>query len=217
MDINQLTRPSRGPKVGEIRMHMGKRSMCINSHVQYAGGEGPLWATEDMLMEFTLRGHHRYFRGYCRDVSPKTKTVLFTITEGKTWGKMAQGSTVGILASRFTRCHMPDPDAPNLVDETKIREAALKAKLEFANISLERIIKDVNFSLCNRASEIIGIQYYQELASVIIEYNNLQLALMESERWYSNASDPIINQHKWNLIRAIKASQFAQGQYRDEE
>jgi hypothetical protein len=208
MEISQLIRSKQEPLVGEMRQQYGQRSMCINPRVHYAGGIGPLWATEGVLMEFALDGSHRYYRGYCRHVSPKTKTVIFTITEGNTWGKLAQGSTVGILASRFTRCHVPDPLAPNLVNETSIKESEIKAKSVLAELSSGEICNDINQSLADWTKELIGDDNYQRLNSIVNEYNNFRAELLNAGAWYINHPSKIINKNRIKLIRAINGTNF---------
>lgn len=203
MEISELLKPQQGPQVGEMRMQFGQRSMCINPRVHYAGGMGPLWATEGVLMEFALEGSHRYYRGYCRHVSPKTKAVVFTITEGGTWGKLAQGSTVGILASRFTRCHMPDPDAPNLVSEVAIKEAEFKAKGLFAEFSAKEIDRDINHSITEWTKELIGEDYYQRLNLIVNEYEQFRAELLEAGEWYVKHPSKIINRRRMKLVQAI--------------
>lgn len=203
MEIGELLKQKLGPEVGEMRMQFGQRSMCINPRVHYAGGIGPLWATEGVLMEFALAGSHRYYRGYCRHVSPKTKTVIFTITEGATWGKLAQGTTVGILASRFTRCHIPDPLAPNLVNEVAIKEAAFKAKGLFADLSAEEIDRDINQSISEWTKELIGEDYYQRLNLIVNEYQQFRSELVEAGEWYIKHPSKIINRRRMKLVQAI--------------
>jgi len=204
MEISELLKPQQGPKLGEMRMHYGQRSMCINPRVHYAGGIGPLWATEGMLMEFALEGSHRYYRGYCRHVSPKTKTVVFTITDGGTWGKLAQGTTVGILASRFTRCHIPDPLAPNLVDEVAIAEARFKAKGLFAESAAKEIEGSINESISEWTKELIGEDYYQRLNLIITEYEQFRAELMDAGEWYVKHPSKIIKRRRMRLIQAIE-------------
>lgn len=206
MEISQLIRSKQEPLVGEMRQQYGQRSMCINPRVHYAGGIGPLWATEGVLMEFALEGSYRYYRGYCRRVSPKTKTVFFTITEGNTWGKLAQGATVGILASRFTRCHIPDPLAPNLVDEVSIKEAEIKAKSVLADLSTKEVENDINQSLADWTKELIGEDYYQRLNSIINEYNDFRTELLNAGEWYIKHPSRIINKKRMKLIRAISGT-----------
>lgn len=203
MEISELLKAQQGPQIGEMRMQFGQRSMCINPRVHYAGGIGPLWATEGVLMEFALDGSHRYYRGYCRHVSPKTKTVIFTITEGATWGRLAQGTTVGILANRFTRCHIPDPVAPNLVNEVAIKEAALKAKSLFADFSAEEIEGDINHSISEWIKELIGEDYYQRLNLIVNEYEQFRAELLEAGEWYVKHPSKIINRRRMRLVQAI--------------
>jgi hypothetical protein len=203
MEISQLIKSVQEPLVGEMRQQYGQRSMCIKPRVHYAGGIGPLWATEGILMEFALEGSYRYYRGYCRRVSPKTKTVVFTITEGNTWGKLAQGSTVGILASRFTRCHIPDPMAPNLVDEVSIMEAEIKAKSVLADLSTKEVKNDINQSLADWTKDLIGEDYYQRLKSIINEYDDFRAELLNAGDWYIKHPSRVINKKRAKLIQAI--------------
>ena len=203
MEISELLKPQQGPQVGEMRMQFGQPSMCINPRVHYAGGIGPLWATEGVLMEFALDGSHRYYRGYCRHVSPKTKTVVFTITEGGTWGKLAQGSTVGILASRFTRCHIPDPDAPNLVNEVAIKEAEFKAKKGFADFSTREVEDQIEESVKEWTKELIGDDHYQRLNLIMNEYNDFRTEILSAGEWYIKHPSRIINKRRMKLIQAI--------------
>lgn len=203
MEISELLKPQQGPQVGEMRMQFGQRSMCINPRVHYAGGIGPLWATEGVLMEFALDGSHRYYRGYCRHVSPKTKTVVFTITEGGTWGKLAQGSTVGILASRFTRCHMPDPDAPNLVNEVAIKEAEFKAKKNFADFSTREVEDQIEESVKEWTKDLIGDDHYQRLNLIMNEYNDFRTEILNAGEWYIKHPSRIINKKRMKLVQAL--------------
>jgi hypothetical protein len=203
MEITRLVRTKNEPLVGEMRLHYGQRSMCINPRVHYAGGIGPLWATEGVLMEFSLEGSHRYYRGYCKHVSPKTKTVTFAITEGNTWGKLAQGSTVGILASRFTRCHIPDPMAPNLVNDVAIKEAEAKAKSLFAELSSNELNSSINESVAEWTRELIGENYYQRLLLIINGYNDFREELLSIDEWYIRHPNKGINKKRMRLMRAI--------------
>jgi hypothetical protein len=203
MEMAQLINAKQDPLVGELRQHLGQRSMCINSRVHYAGGIGPLWAIEGVLMEFALHGSHRYYRGYCRHVSPKTKTVVFTITEGDTWGKLAQGSTVGILASRFTRCHMPDPDAPNLVNEVAIKEAEFKAKKGFADFSTREVEDEIEESIKEWTKDLIGDDHYQRLNLIMSEYNDFRAEILNAGEWYIRQPSRIINKKRMKLIQAL--------------
>lgn len=203
MEMAQLINTKQDPLVGELRQHLGQRSMCINSRVHYAGGIGPLWATEGLLMEFALQGSHRYYRGYCRHVSPKTKTVVFTITEGGTWGKLAQGSTVGILANRFTRCHMPDQDAPNLVNEVAIKEAEFRAKKGFADFSTREVEDQIEESVKEWTKELIGDDHYQRLSLIMNEYNDFRTEILNAGEWYIKHPSRIINKKRMKLIQAL--------------
>lgn len=203
MQITQLIRPKQEPLVGELRLQYGQRSMCLNPRVHYAGGIGPLWATEGVLMEFSLKGSHRYYRGFCKHVSPKTKTVIFTITEGNTWGRLAQGSTVGIVASRFTRCHIPDPLAPNLVNEVAIKEAEIKAKGLFADLSVLELKDDINQSLNEWTEDLIGEEHYQKLIDIMDKYLDFRTEVLSTEERYINHPHRILARKRNALIQAI--------------
>jgi hypothetical protein len=203
MEITQLVRPNQEPLVGEMRLHYGQRSMCIKPRVHYAGGIGPLWATEGVLLEFSLEGSHRYYRGYCKHVSPKTKTVTLTITEGNTWGNLAQGKTVGILANRFTRCHIPDPLAPNLVNENAIKEAQIKAKSMFADLSVKEIEGDIASSVNDWTKELLGEGCYQSINALIAAYFDFRSEVLSAGEWYVKHPSKQMNKKRMKLTQAI--------------
>ena len=203
MQISQLVRAKSEPLVGEMRLLDGHRSMCINPRVHYAGGIGPLWATEGALMEFRLEGSHRYYRGICTHVSPKTKTVTFAITEGNTWGKLVQGSTVGILANRFTRCHVVESAAVNLVREVALKEAKFLAKSLFAELSSSEVETDATQSLANWTTELLGEDNYQKLTLIINEYIDFQKELLITNEWYIKHPHKALNKKRSKLLKAI--------------
>lgn len=206
MQVSEIleTRPT--PKVGEMRRWQGSRSMCLNPRVHYAGGIGPLWATEGVLLEFSLVDSHRYFRGFCRKVDPKTKTVLITITQGNTWGSLAQGTSVCIGAHRFSRCHLPDPEMPSLVNEAQISESEVKAKYAFINLSIEELELGFKKELTEQMKKLIGSDQYQWFHSVFIEYNKFRIMAVEAGAWYINHPSKAINKQRNKLIKLINSN-----------
>jgi hypothetical protein len=191
------------PKVGEMRLWRGSRSMCLNPRVHYAGGIGPLWASEGVLLEFSLIGSNRYYRGFCRKVDPKTKTVLITITQGNTWGSLAQGTSVCIGAHRFSRCHLPDPELPSLVNEAEISESKVKAKYAFSDLSIEELELGFKRELTEQMKKLIGEDQYQWFHSTFIEYNKLRIMAMEAGTWYIDHPSKSINKQRNKLIKLI--------------
>jgi hypothetical protein len=179
--------------------------MCLNPRVHYAGGIGPLWASEGVLLEFSLIGSNRYYRGFCRKVDPKTKTVLITITQGNTWGSLAQGTCVCISADRFSRCHLPDPELPSLVNEAQIKEAEVKAKYVFIDLSLEELMLGFKGELASHMKRLISDVEYQWLYSVFIEYNKLRIMAVEAGAWYIDHPSKAINKQRNKLIKLINS------------
>lgn len=206
MQVSEIIGTKLTPKVGEMRLWRGGRSMCLNPRVHYAGGIGPLWATEGVLLEFSLVGSNRYYRGFCRKVDPMTKTVVITITEGNTWGSLAQGTSVCIAAHRFGRCHLPDPEMPSLVNEAQISESELKAKYAFIDLSIEEIELGFKSELTEQMKKLIGVDQYQWFHSAFIEYNKLRIMAVEAGAWYIDHPSKAINKQRNKLIKLISCN-----------
>lgn len=62
MQVSQILQSKQLSKVGEMRLWRGSRSMCLNPHVHYAGGIGSIWASEGVLLEFSLVGSNRLLK-----------------------------------------------------------------------------------------------------------------------------------------------------------
>lgn len=205
MQVNQILESKLMFKVGEMRLWRGGRSMCVNSQAHYAGGIGPLWANEGVELEFSLFGSNRYYRGFCRKVDPMTKTVVVTITQGNTWGSLSQGTSVCISANRFSRCHLPDVDFPSLVDAAQIKEAEIKAKHAFIDLSLKELVLGFKGELASHMKRLIGDVEYQWLHSVFIEYNKLRIMAVEAGAWYIDHPSKAINKQRTKLIKLINS------------
>ena len=203
MQVSQVLESKLMFKVGEMRFWRGGRSMCVNSRAHYAGGIGPLWASEGVELEFSLFGSNRYYRGFCRKVDPKTKTVVMTITQGNTWGSLSQGTSVCISANRFSRCHLPDADLPSLVDAAQIKEAAIKAKHAFIDLSLEELELGFQNEQAENMKKLIGADNYQWFHSAFIEYNKLRIMAVEAGAWYIDNPSKVINRQRNKLINLI--------------
>jgi hypothetical protein len=180
--------------------------MCLNPRVHYAGGIGPLWASEGLLLEFSLVGSNRYYRGFCRKVDPMTKTVLTTITQGNTWGSLAQGTSVFISANRFSRCHLPDSDLPSLVNEAQIIEAEVKAKNAFIDLSLEELELGFKNEHTQNMKKLICEVEYQWFQSAFIEYNKLRIMAVEAGAWYIDHTSKAINKQPNKLIKFLSSN-----------
>lgn len=210
MQVSQVLESKLMFKVGEMRFWRGGRSMCVNSRAHYAGGIGPLWAIEGVELEFSLFGSNRYYRGYCRKVDPKTKTVVMTITQGNTWGSLSQGTSVCISANRFSRCHLPDADLPSLVDAAQIKEAEIKAKHAFIDLSLEELERGFKDEQAAHMKTLMGDDEYQWLHSAFVEYNKLRVMAVEAGTWYINHPSKAINKQRNKLIKLINSkTQYA--------
>jgi hypothetical protein len=203
MQVSEILKTRPTPKVGEMRLWRGSRSMCLNPRVHYAGGIGPLWASEGLLLEFSLAGSNRYYRGFCRKVDPMTKTVLITITQGNTWGSLAQGASVCISANRFSRCHLPDADLPSLVNEAQIKEAEVKAKHAFIDLSLEELELGFKNEHTLNMKKLIGEVEYQWFHSAFVEYNKLRIMAVEVGAWYIDHPSKAINKQRNKLIKFL--------------
>jgi hypothetical protein len=203
MQVSEILQSKQLPRVGEMRLWRGSRSMCLNSRVHYAGGIGPLWATEGMLLEFSINGLQQYFRGFCRKVDPKAKTVVITITQGNTWGAFVQGMSVCINAHSFNRCHLPDPESPSLVNEAHIKEAEVKAKQAFIDLSLKEIEIGFKSELSNQMQKLIGSDNYQWIYLIFLEYNKLRIMVMEAGAWYIDHPSKALNKQRNKLIKLI--------------
>ncbi len=206
MQVSEILKTRPTPKVGEMRLWRGSRSMCLNPRVHYAGGIGPLWASEGLLLEFSLVGSNRYYRGFCRKVDPMTKTVLITITQGNTWGSLAQGTSVFISANRFSRCHLPDSDLPSLVNEAQIIEAEVKAKHAFIDLSLEELELGFKNEHTQNMKKLIGEVEYQLFQSAFIEYNKLRIMAVEAGAWYIDHPSKAINKQRNKLIKFLSSN-----------
>jgi hypothetical protein len=180
--------------------------MCVNSRAHYAGGIGPLWASEGVELEFSLFGSNRYYRGYCRKVDPKTKTVVMTITQGNTWGSLSQGTSVCISADRFSRCHLPDVDFPSLVDAAQIKEAEIKAKHAFIDLSLEELEFGFKNEQAENMKKLIGPENYQWLHLAFVEYNKLRIMAVEAGAWYIDHPSKAINKQRNKLTKLIETA-----------
>lgn len=205
MQVSQVLESRLMLKVGEMRLWRGGRSMCVNSRAHYAGGTGPLWASEGVELEFSLVGSNRYYRGFCRRVDPITKTVVMTITQGNTWGSLSQGTSVCISANRFSRCHLPDADLPSLVDAAQIKEAEIKAKHTFIDLSLEELEHGFKNEQAENMKKLIGADNYQWLHSAFVEYNNLRNMAVEAGTWYIDNPSKAINKQRNKLIKLINS------------
>jgi hypothetical protein len=179
--------------------------MCVNSRAHYAGGIGPLWANEGVELEFSLFGSNRYYRGFCREVDPKTKTVVMTITQGNTWGSLSQGTSVCISADRFSRCHLPDVDFPSLVDAAQIKEAEIKAKHAFIDLSLEELELGFKNEQAENMKKLIGPENYQRLHLAFVEYNKLRIMAVEAGAWYIDHPSKAINKQRNKLTKLINS------------
>jgi hypothetical protein len=206
MQVSQVLESRLMLKVGEMRLWRGGRSMCVNSRAHYAGGIGPLWANEGVELEFSLFGSNRYYRGYCRKVDPITKTVVMTITQGNTWGSLSQGTSVCISADRFSRCHLPDVDFPSLVDAAQIKEAEIKAKHAFIDLSLEELELGFKNEQAENMKKLIGSDYYQWFHSAFVEYNKLRIMAVETGSWYIDHPSKAINKQRNKLINLINSN-----------
>jgi hypothetical protein len=180
--------------------------MCLNPRVHYAGGIGPLWASEGVLLEFSLVGSNRYYRGFCRKVDPKTKTILITITQGSTWGLLAQGTSVCIGAHRFSRCHPPDPEMPSLVNEAQITESEVKAKYAFIDLSIEELKLGFKSELADQMKKLIGKDQYQWFHEACVEYNKLRIMATEAGAWYIDHPSKAINKQRNKLIKLMSSN-----------
>ena len=209
MQVSQVLESKLMFKVGEMRFWRGGRSMCVNSRAHYAGGIGPLWASEGVELEFSLFGSNRYYRGYCRKVDPKTKTVVMTITQGNTWGSLSQGTSVCISANRFSRCHLPDADLPSLVDAAQIKEAEIKAKHAFIDLSLKELERGFKDEQAAHMKTLMGDDEYQWLHSAFVEYNKLRVMAVEAGTWYINHPSKAINKQRNKLIKLINSKEQA--------
>lgn len=205
MQVNQVLESKQMLKVGEMRLWRGGRSMCVNSRAHYAGGIGPLWANEGVELEFSLFGSNRYYRGFCREVDPKTKTVVMTITQGNTWGSLSQGTSVCISADRFSRCHLPDVDLPSLVDAAQIKEAEIKAKHAFIDLSLEELELGFKNEQAENMKKLIGPENYQRLHLAFVEYNKLRIMAVEAGAWYIDHPSKAINKQRNKLTKLINS------------
>lgn len=205
MQVSQVLESRLMLKVGEMRLWRGGRSMCVNSRAHYAGGIGPLWANEGVELEFSLFGSNRYYRGYCRKVDPITKTVVVTITQGNTWGSLSQGTSVCISANRFSRCHLPEADLPSLVDAAQIKEAEIKAKHAFIDLSLEELELGFKNEQAENMKKLIGADNYQWFHSAFVEYNNLRNMAVEAGTWYIDNPSKAINKQRNKLIKLINS------------
>jgi hypothetical protein len=206
MQVNQVLESKQMLKVGEMRLWRGGRSMCVNSRAHYAGGIGPLWANEGVELEFSLFGSNRYYRGFCREVDPKTKTVVMTITQGNTWGSLSQGTSVCISADRFSRCHLPDVDFPSLVDAAQIKEAEIKAKHAFIDLSLEELELGFKNEQAENMKKLIGPENYQRLHLAFVEYNKLRIMAVEAGAWYIDHPSKAINKQRNKLTKLIETA-----------
>lgn len=206
MQVSQVLESKLMFKVGEMRLWRGGRSMCVNSRAHYAGGIGPLWASEGVELEFSLFGSNRYYRGFCRRVDPKTKTVVMTITQGNTWGSLSQGTSVCISANRFSRCHLPDADLPSLVDAAQIKEAEIKGKHAFIDLSLEELEHGFKNEQAENMKKLIGVDTYQWLHSAFIEYNKLRIMAVEAGTWYIDHPSKAINKQRNKLIKFLSSN-----------
>jgi hypothetical protein len=206
MQVSEILKTRPTPKVGEMRLWRGSRSMCLNPRVHYAGGIGPLWASEGLLLEFSLAGSNRYYRGFCRKVDPMTKTVLITITQGNTWGSLAQGASVCISADRFSRCHLPDADLPSLVNEAQIKEAEVEAKHAFIDLSLEELELGFKNEHTLNMKKLIGEVEYQWFHPAFVEYNKLRIMAVEAGAWYIDHPSKAINKQRNKLIKFLSSN-----------
>jgi hypothetical protein len=203
MRVNEILETKLTAMVGEICLLRGGRSMCLNPRAHYSGGIGPLWASEGVLLEFSLVGSNRYYRGFCRKVDPKTKTVLITITQGNTWGSLVQGTSVCIGAHRFSRCHLPDPEMPSLVNEAQISESKVKAKYAFIDLSIEELELGFKRELTEQMKKLIGEDQYQWFHTAFVEYNKLRIMAVEAGAWYIDNPSKAINKQRNKLIKLI--------------
>ncbi len=206
MQVSEILQTKLAPKVGEMRLWRGGRSMCLNPRVHYAGGIGPLWATEGVLLEFSLVGSNRYYRGFCRKVDPKTKTVLITITQGNTWGSLAQGASICVGAHRFSRCHIPDPEMPSLVNEAQISESEVKAKYAFIDLSIEELELGFKSELSEQMKKLIGDDQYQWFYATCVEYNKLRIMATVAGAWYIEHPSKAINKQRNKLIMLMSSN-----------
>jgi hypothetical protein len=131
---------------------------------------------------------------------------LITITQGNTWGSLAQGTSVCIGAHRFSRCHLPDPELPSLVNEAEISESKVKAKYAFIDLSIEELELGFKRELTEQMKKLIGEDQYQWFHAIFIEYNKLRIMAAEAGTWYIDHPSKSINKQRNKLIKLISSN-----------
>jgi hypothetical protein len=131
---------------------------------------------------------------------------LITITQGNTWGSLAQGTSVCIGAHRFSRCHLPDPELPSLVNEAEISESEVKAKYAFIDLSIEELELGFKNEQADNMKKLIGEVEYQWFHSALIEYNKLRIMALEAGAWYIDHPSKSINKQRNKLIKLINSN-----------
>ena len=100
---------------------------------------------------------------------------------------------------------MPDADLPSLVDAAQIKEAEIKAKQAFIDLSLEELERGFKDEQAAHMKTLIGDDEYQWLHSAFVEYNKLRVMAVEAGTWYINHPSKAINRQRNKLFKLINS------------
>lgn len=92
--VNRFNMPWR---TGSTRIKNGKKQILVNEHADYAGGCGPLWATEGGIASITTSEALIPIEVHCKKIHTDAQAVELEILKSRyTWGKYCAGQRLVI-------------------------------------------------------------------------------------------------------------------------
>lgn len=207
MELGQIFRSDSEfpyPKVGEVQMVDGKRSMCVCSCASYGGGSGPLWATEQEIALITVVGfrYPGYIEVWCDSVDPIKKTIDIRVTKGPTWGPLRQGARVRIGADQIGRYENRPGSRPDFVEECRDLELVIQARQAFVDITRVELEREFVRAQSVELGKLIGEPEAQRCHQLIKDY--LALLRLVDQNGGLFLREP--NKRTRSLARRIKAA-----------
>jgi hypothetical protein len=89
------------------------------------------------------------------------------------------------------------------VNEAHIKEAEVKAKHAFIDLSLEEIELGFKSEISNQMQKLIGVDNYQCIYSIFLEYNKLRIMAIEVGAWYMDHPSKALNKQRNKLVQLL--------------
>jgi hypothetical protein len=193
------------PQVGETRIEDGQKSMCINSYINYGGGSGPLWATENHIAQFTVVEHRGYLEGICRKVEPKAKMVTIELTKGSTWGKLVSGSIVKFSVKDIIRYHGAGDAGEQLIFQSQQLKSEIWAKEVFLDRSVTELKRALSNEYQNQLAVFLGESEHETARELITAYLTASEEVHKSMGHCLHSPSRALKQAKKKLHAALEA------------